>query len=131
MQNFQDVQRAATALRDAIQAAQGPLALPLGARRLDPKAAPDADAPVGIVLGTGLPWQKSCKTALLFPIPTCRVFLPPAWKGMRAHLYGGGLPAHAARTTPSGAMRLSSRGAVISMKGVPRQKSVWGCGLWR
>ncbi|HZF60762.1 MAG TPA: purine-nucleoside phosphorylase [Desulfovibrio sp.] len=54
MQNFQDVQRAATALRDAIQAAQGPLALPLGARRLDPKAAPDADAPVGIVLGTGL-----------------------------------------------------------------------------
>ncbi|WP_022659772.1 purine-nucleoside phosphorylase [Desulfovibrio desulfuricans] len=54
MQNFQDVQRAATALRDAIQAAQGPLALPLGACRLDPKAAPDADAPVGIVLGTGL-----------------------------------------------------------------------------
>ena len=54
MQNFQDVQRAATALRDAIQAAQGPLALPVGARRLDPKAAPDADAPVGIVLGTGL-----------------------------------------------------------------------------
>ena len=54
MQNFQDVQRAAKALRDAIQAAQGPLALPLGARRLDPKAAPDADAPVGIVLGTGL-----------------------------------------------------------------------------
>ena len=54
MQNFQDVQRAATALRDAIQAAQGPLALPLGARRLDLKAAPDADAPVGIVLGTGL-----------------------------------------------------------------------------
>ena len=54
MQNFQDVQRAATALRDAIQAAQGPLALPLGARMLDPKAAPDADAPLGIVLGTGL-----------------------------------------------------------------------------
>ena len=54
MQNFQDVQRAATALRDAIQAAHGPLALPLGARMLDPKAAPDADAPVGIVLGTGL-----------------------------------------------------------------------------
>lgn len=54
MQNFQDVQRAATALRDAIQAAQGPLALPVGARILDPKAAPDADAPLGIVLGTGL-----------------------------------------------------------------------------
>ena len=54
MQNFQDVQRAATALRDAIQAAQGPLALPVGARILDPKAAPNADAPLGIVLGTGL-----------------------------------------------------------------------------
>ena len=54
MQKFQDVQRAAKALRDAIQAAQGPLALPLGARMLDPKAAPDADAPLGIVLGTGL-----------------------------------------------------------------------------
>lgn len=54
MQNFQDVQRAATALREAIQAAQGPLALPVGARRLDPKAAADADAPLGIVLGTGL-----------------------------------------------------------------------------
>ena len=54
MQNFQDVQRAATALRDAIQAAQGPLALPVGARILDPKAAPSADAPLGIVRGTGL-----------------------------------------------------------------------------
>lgn len=54
MQNFQDVQRAATALRDAIQAAQGPLALPVGARILDPKATPNADAPLGIVLGTGL-----------------------------------------------------------------------------
>ena len=56
MQNFQDVQRAAIALRQRIEAAQGPTALPLGARKLDIGAAADADAdaPIGIVLGTGL-----------------------------------------------------------------------------
>ena len=54
MQNFQDVQRAATALREAIEAAQGPMALPLGARRIKKNAGPDAEAPLGIVLGTGL-----------------------------------------------------------------------------
>ena len=54
MQNFQDVQRAAAALRQAIQAAQGPASLPLGARRLNSNASPEAAAPLGIVLGTGL-----------------------------------------------------------------------------
>ena len=54
MQNFQDVQRAAGALRQAIQAAQGPASLPLGARRLNSNASPEAAAPLGIVLGTGL-----------------------------------------------------------------------------
>ena len=54
MQNFQDVQRVAIALRQRIEAAQGPKALPLGARKLDIGAAADADAPIGIVLGTGL-----------------------------------------------------------------------------
>ena len=80
MQNFQDVQRAATALREAIDAAQGPTALPLGARKLDTGAAADADAPIGIVLGTGLSrtWQKSCKTRWLCPMPSCRVFPFPA-----------------------------------------------------
>ena len=54
MQNLQDVQRAAEALRLAIQAALPASALPVGARPLGAADLPEAGAPLGIVLGTGL-----------------------------------------------------------------------------
>lgn len=54
MQNFQDVQRAAAALREAIQAAQGESSLPPEGCRLGGGDVSNAGAPIGIVLGTGL-----------------------------------------------------------------------------
>ena len=54
MQNFQDVQRAAAALREAIQAAQGESSLPAEGCRLGGGDVSNAGAPIGIVLGTGL-----------------------------------------------------------------------------
>lgn len=54
MQNSQDVQRAAAALRQVLQASLPASSLPVGARRLGISDSPEADAPLGIVLGTGL-----------------------------------------------------------------------------